>query len=86
MMTIPQKTYKTISADKIIINLVIHQENQTQILLKKLNLQENWKKMMVEQCPFFRFIKWSRTIEIIEHQKIVNLLIEVSDSRSVARK
>ena len=51
MMTIPQKTYKTISADKIIINLVIHQENQTQILLKKLNLQENWKKMMVEQCP-----------------------------------
>ena len=50
-MTIPQKTYKTISADKIIINLVIHQENQTQILLKKLNLQENWKKMMVEQGP-----------------------------------
>ena len=51
MMTIPQNTYKTISAEKIIINLVIHQESQTQLLLKKLNLQENWKKMMVQQCP-----------------------------------
>ena len=35
---------------------------------------------------FFKFINCNRIIQIMEHQKILNLLNEASDSKSVTRK
>ena len=95
-MIMQQETYQIVCLTKHInLLLWIYQDKQMRVFSKKLIWQENWKKMIVQQCIlslkscsklFFGLTNCNRIIQVMEHQKALNLLNDANNSKFVIRK